>query len=60
MRTLTRRVAALAIVSTLTLAGCGGSDGGSDDSPDNDSSSSATTDTDTTPTRSIRTPGARR
>jgi len=44
MRTLTRRVAALAIVSTLTLAGCGGSDGGSDDSSDNDSSSSATTD----------------
>ncbi|MBD8607042.1 hypothetical protein IFT73_09265 [Aeromicrobium sp. CFBP 8757] len=45
MRTLTRRVAALAIVSSLTLAGCGGSDGGSDDSSsDNDSSSSATTD----------------
>ena len=45
MRTLTRRVAALAIVPTLTLAGCGGSDGGSDDdASDNDSSSSSTTD----------------
>jgi hypothetical protein len=44
MRTLTRRVAALAIVSSLTLAGCGGSDGGSDESSDTDSSSSATTD----------------
>lgn len=40
MRTLTRRVAALAIVSTLSLAGCGGSsDGGSDDKPDSDSTS---------------------
>ncbi|MFC5676366.1 hypothetical protein [Aeromicrobium endophyticum] len=38
MRTLTRRVAALAVVSTLTLAGCGGSD---DDKPDTDTSSSA-------------------
>lgn len=37
MRTLTRRVAALAVVSTLTLAGCGGSD----DAPDTDSSSTA-------------------
>jgi hypothetical protein len=39
MRTLTRRVAALAVVSTLTLAGCGGSDG--DDAPSGDASSSA-------------------
>lgn len=39
MRTLTRRVAALAVVSTLTLAGCGGSDG-DDDSSSSDSSSS--------------------
>jgi hypothetical protein len=38
MRTLTRRVAALAIVSTLTLAGCGGSDGDSDDAADTTSS----------------------
>jgi hypothetical protein len=43
MRTLTRRVAALAIVSTLTLAGCGGSDGGSDDTADTDSSSATPT-----------------
>lgn len=44
MRTLTRRVAALAIVSTLTLAGCGSSDsdGGSDSSESNDSSSATT------------------
>lgn len=39
MRTLTRRVAALAVVSTLTLAGCGGSDG-DDDTSSSDSSSS--------------------
>jgi hypothetical protein len=42
MRILTRRVAALALVSTLTLAGCGGgsdSDGG--DSPSTDKTSSA-------------------
>lgn len=39
MRTLTRRVAALAIVSTLTLAGCGGSD----DAPSVDDLSSSTT-----------------
>lgn len=39
MRILTRRVAALAVVSTLTLAGCGGSDG--DDKPDTDTSSSS-------------------
>lgn len=45
MRTLTRRVAALAIVPTLTLAGCGGSDNSSDDdAPDSDSSASSTTD----------------
>jgi hypothetical protein len=41
MRTLTRRVAALAVVSTLTLAGCGGSDDDSDDAPDTSSSSAA-------------------
>ncbi|MET0821635.1 MAG: hypothetical protein ABWY58_11775 [Aeromicrobium sp.] len=39
MRTLTRRVAALAVVSTLSLAGCGGSDGDSDDTPDAKASS---------------------
>lgn len=42
MRIPTRRVAALALASTLTLAGCGGSDGGSDDTPDTDTSSSTT------------------
>ena len=41
MRTLTRRVAALAIVSTLSLAGCGGSSSDGD-APDSDSSASAT------------------
>jgi hypothetical protein len=41
MRILTRRVAALAIVSTLTLAGCGGSDSGGDDSPSSDKTSAA-------------------
>jgi hypothetical protein len=43
MRTLTRRVAALAVVSTLTLAGCGGSDG-DDDAKKSDTGSSSTTD----------------
>jgi hypothetical protein len=43
MRTLTRRVAALAVVSTLTLAGCGGSDG-DDTSSDGSSDSSSSTD----------------
>ncbi len=38
MRTLTRRVAALAIVSTLSLAGCGGG-GGEDQGSDADSTS---------------------
>jgi len=44
MRTLTRRVAALAIVSTLTLAGCGGAgdDLTDDDAPATDTTSSAT------------------
>lgn len=42
MRILTRRVAALAIVSTLTLAGCGGS--GSDDESPSDTKTSATAD----------------
>jgi len=42
MRTLTRRVAALAIVSTLTLAGCGGGDGGSDDTAESDTTTSET------------------
>lgn len=42
MRILTRRVAALAIVSTLTLAGCGGS--GSDDESPSDSKTSASAD----------------
>ena len=42
MRILTRRIAALAIVSTLTLAGCGGgSDSEGDDSPSTDKTSAA-------------------
>lgn len=39
MQTLTRRIAALAIVSTLALAGCGGSD---DDKPAADAKTSST------------------
>ena len=46
MRTLTRRVAALAIVSTLTLAGCGGGDGESDDAAESDTTTSAPETTD--------------
>ena len=41
MRILTRRLAALAIVSTLTLAGCGSSDSDGDDSPSKDTTSSS-------------------
>ncbi|MET0931250.1 MAG: hypothetical protein ABWX74_17145 [Aeromicrobium sp.] len=44
MRILTRRVAALAIVSTLTLAGCGGSDSGGDSGSDSSSSPSSSSD----------------
>lgn len=44
MRTLTRRVAALAIVPTLTLAGCGGGSDSDGDAPETDSTSSSTSD----------------
>ncbi|MET0767573.1 MAG: hypothetical protein ABWY50_08015 [Aeromicrobium sp.] len=44
MRILTRRVAALAIVSTLTLAGCGGSDSEGEEAPAKDSTSAAPSD----------------
>jgi hypothetical protein len=59
MRSLTRRVAALALVSTISLAGCSGSDSGGDDSPSDDTTSaspSADEPTDEAPEEDVEAP----
>jgi hypothetical protein len=59
MRSLTRRVAALALVSTISLAGCSSSDSGGDDSPSDDTTSaspSADEPTDEAPEEDVEAP----